>query len=53
MEMLIYSPSMYSVVQADSSSIQLSNLYKISWKDLSRPYLLQLIIVLAVELNKQ
>ena len=45
-EILMYSLSIYSIVQADPSLIQLSTLYEICWKDLFRPYLLWLITVL-------
>ena len=51
-EILTYSPSIYSIVQEDHSLILLSNPYKTSWKDLSRPYLQRSITVLAVELEK-
>ena len=49
MEILTYSPSIYSIIRADLSLIQLSNLWKTCWKDLLRPYLLRLINILVVE----
>ena len=52
MEILTYSPFINSIIQPDPSLIQLSILYKISWKDLSRSYL-GLIAVLVVKLIKQ
>ena len=42
----------YWIVHADASLIQLSNLYKASWKYSSKPYLLRLITALAVELKQ-
>ena len=48
----MYSPSTYSIVQADPSLIQLTILCKTCWKDLLRPYLFALITVFAVELKQ-
>ena len=48
-EILIYSPFIFSIVQVDPSSIQLSILYKTSY--LLRPYLFVLITIFAVELK--
>ena len=49
-EILTYSTSIDLITQLDSSLIQLSILYKIYWKDLSRIYW-ELITVLVVELT--
>ena len=47
----MYFPSIYSIFQAASSIIQLTNLYKTCWKDFSVPYLLILITDFAAELK--
>ena len=49
-EISMYWTSADSINQRDPSVIQLSILYKISWKDLSRSYL-ELITALVVELK--
>ena len=49
-EILIYSASIDSIIRPDPSLIQLSILYKISWKDLLRSYL-ELFTALVVELK--
>ena len=50
-EIFRYSPFIDSIIQPYPSLIQLSILYKISGKDLSRSYLSVLITVLVVELK--
>ena len=50
-EILTHPASNDSIIIPDPSLIQLSILYKVSWKDLSSLYLSELITVLVVELK--